>query len=149
MSTWNAAEPPVLDPATRFGKFVGFLRLVILISITLVSVVLFLIGRALRGVLGRWVTFHFGVARIWSYVCLRLSGMKLIVEGEPIRSGTLVANHSSWIDILSLRSNRLIYFVSKSEVASWPGIGFITRITGTIFIERRRSEAKPRRSSRS
>jgi 1-acyl-sn-glycerol-3-phosphate acyltransferase len=35
-----------------------------------------------------------------------------------------------------------MYFVSKAEVADWPGVGFVTRVTGTIFIERRRSQAK-------
>ena len=142
MTTWNAAAPPELEPPTIVGRLVGALRLAALISITLVSVALFLVGRALRAGLGRWVTFHFGVARFWSRACLWLAGIKLVVHGTPVAAGSLVANHSSWIDILSLRSNKLIYFVSKSEVANWPGIGFITRITGTIFIERRRSEAK-------
>lgn len=62
--------------------------------------------------------------------------------GEPIARGALVANHCSWVDILTLRACRLIYFVSKSDVAEWPGVGFITRVTGTVFIERRRTEAK-------
>ena len=142
MNTWNAASPPELDPPGRVGRVIGGVRLLALILVTGVAVGLFLTGRALRGGLGRWITFHFGVARFWSRICLWLSGIRLVVHGRPIHAGLLVSNHSSWIDILSLRSNKLIYFVSKSEVASWPGIGFITRITGTIFIERKRSEAK-------
>ena len=142
MNTWNAEPPPELDPPTLAGKVVGAVRVAALLAVTLVAVGLFLIGRALRGALGRWVTFHFGVARFWSRICLWLIGLKLVVRGRPVAAGSLVANHSSWIDILSLRSNHLIYFVSKSEVANWPGVGFITRITGTIFIERKRSEAK-------
>jgi len=67
---------------------------------------------------------------------------KATVSGTPIQQGILAANHSSWLDILALRAVRLIYFVSKAEVANWPGVGFITRITGTVFIERRRSHAK-------
>ena len=142
MTTWNGEDPPVLDPPTLAGKVVGALRLSLMLLMTAVAVGLFLLGRALRGALGRWVVFHFGVARFWSRACLWLTGLRLVVRGKPIQSGSLVANHSSWIDILSLRSNRLIYFVSKSEVANWPGVGFITRITGTVFIERRRAEAK-------
>ncbi|MEO0761690.1 MAG: lysophospholipid acyltransferase family protein, partial [Pseudomonadota bacterium] len=64
------------------------------------------------------------------------------VEGRPVPGGALVANHCSWIDILTLRAVCLMYFVSKAEVADWPGVGFVTRVTGTIFIERRRSQAK-------
>ena len=142
MNTWKAEDPPILDPPTLAGRIAGVLRVAALIAVTLIAVGLFLVGRALRGLLGRWVVFHFGVARAWSRICLRLTGLRLVVHGTPVHAGSLIANHSSWIDILALRSVRLIYFVSKAEVANWPGIGFITRITGTIFIERRRSEAK-------
>lgn len=142
MNTWNEATPPQLPPLMRINHVVGWARIAAIVLATLVSIVLFLLGRGLRAVLGRWVVFHFGVARFWSRFCLWCTGTTLEVRGKPVGSGALVANHSSWIDILALRSVRLIYFVSKSEVASWPGIGFLTRITGTVFIERRRSQAK-------
>ena len=142
MNTWNDVEPPELEPPTLAGKIRGGLRVFSLVSITCICVVIFLAGRALRSVFGRWVVFHFGVARFWSRACLRCAGVKLRVKGTPIRAGALVANHSSWIDILALRATQLIYFVSKAEVANWPGVGFITRVTGTVFIERRRSQAK-------
>ncbi|MEM0987509.1 MAG: lysophospholipid acyltransferase family protein [Pseudomonadota bacterium] len=142
MNTWTAEEPPVLSPPPTIGKVVGGIRVACLLLATAVAVGLFLAGRALRAVLGRWVTFHFGVAWIWARMCLRLAGMRLTVVGQPVASGALVANHSSWLDILALRAVKLIYFVSKAEVADWPGVGFITRITGTVFIERRRSQVK-------
>lgn len=34
-----------------------------------------------------------------------------------------------------------IYFVAKSEVAGWAGIGWLARATGTVFIRRDRREA--------
>ncbi|MEM6624735.1 MAG: lysophospholipid acyltransferase family protein [Pseudomonadota bacterium] len=142
MNTWTAEEPPVLSPPPTIGKVVGGIRVACLLLATALAVGLFLAGRALRAVLGRWVTFHFGVAWIWARMCLRLAGMRLTVVGQPVASGALVANHSSWLDILALRAVKLIYFVSKAEVADWPGVGFITRITGTVFIERRRSQVK-------
>lgn len=142
MQTWNAEAPPRLDPPTWPQKIRGAIRLALMIGCTMVSVLLFLLGRGLRAVLGRWIVFHFGVARAWSRVMLWLSGLSLEVRGAPISAGALVSNHSSWIDILALRSTRLMYFVSKAEVANWPGVGFITKITGTIFIERKRSHVK-------
>ncbi|MEL6996659.1 MAG: lysophospholipid acyltransferase family protein [Pseudomonadota bacterium] len=142
MNTWTKENPSDLPAPRLTGKLVGGVRLVLLLLLTLVSVVLFLIGRFLRGTLGRWVVFHFGVARFWARACLWLTGIRLRVTGAPVRSGALVANHSSWIDILALRATTLMYFVSKAEVANWPGVGFITRITGTVFIERKRTEAK-------
>ncbi|MEM6663665.1 MAG: lysophospholipid acyltransferase family protein [Pseudomonadota bacterium] len=142
MATWDEQAPPELAPPNWMQTIGGTLRLGLMILTTLLAVTIFLIGRGLRAVLGRWVTFHFWVAKLWSRFGLWLAGLELKVTGTPIAKGSLVANHSSWLDILTLRSTRLIYFVSKAEVANWPGVGFITRITGTIFIERRRSQAK-------
>ena len=61
------------------------------------------------------------------------SGPSLIVRGTPMtKRGAVVANHSSWLDIFSLNAAQRIYFVSKSEVAGWPGIGWLARATGTV-----------------
>ena len=50
--------------------------------------------------------------------------------------GAVVANHSSWLDIFALNARKRVYFVAKSEVASWPGIGQLAWATGTVFIKR-------------
>ena len=142
MQPWNAAPPPDLPVPSLAARAGGALRLAGIVALTGLTLGVFLIGRIARATLGRWVTFHFEVVRWWALGCLRLAGLRLRVIGEPVHAGALVANHSSWLDILSLRAVRLIYFVSKAEVASWPAIGFITRVTGTIFIDRRRTEAK-------
>ncbi|QFS82466.1 2-acyl-glycerophospho-ethanolamine acyltransferase [Roseivivax sp. THAF40] len=63
-------------------------------------------------------------------------------SGAPLREhGALVANHTSWLDIFALNSRMNLYFVSKAEVAKWPGIGWLARATGTVFIERDRRRA--------
>lgn len=56
--------------------------------------------------------------------------------------GAVVCNHASWLDIFSLNAAKRIYFVSKSEVAGWPGIGWLARATGTVFIERNPTRAR-------
>ena len=70
-------------------------------------------------------------------------GMRRVRRGTPMRGpGAAVANHASWLDIFALNASKRIYFVSKDEVAGWPGIGWLARATGTIFIRRdRRREA--------
>lgn len=142
MQPWDAAPPPDL-PAPSFAAHArGAARLAAIAALTALTLGIFLVGRALRGALGRWVTFHFEVVRWWALACLWLTGLRLRVHGEPVHAGLLVANHSSWLDIIVLRAVRLIYFVSKAEVATWPAVGFITRVTGTIFIDRRRTDAK-------
>ena len=56
--------------------------------------------------------------------------------------GAVVANHGSWLDIFALNACQRVYFVAKSEVANWPGIGWLARATGTVFIRRDPREAK-------
>jgi len=64
-------------------------------------------------------------------------------HGRPLNTpGALVANHSSWLDIFALNAGKRIYFVSKSEVANWPGIGWLARATGTVFIARDPKQAR-------
>ena len=77
---------------------------------------------------------------ITQFVCrnaFRIMGMGFSVKGAQMKErGAVVANHSSWLDIFSLNAAKRVYFVSKSEVAKWPGIGWLARATGTVFIER-------------
>lgn len=141
-STWLGEEPPEWRPLTAFETARASLRVATFLAVTLLSLALFIPGRYLRHWFGDWVTFHFIVATLWSRATLWLCGLSLIVTGRPVKSGALVSNHSSWIDIPAIRAGGLVYFVSKAEVADWPGVGWITRVTGTIFIERRRSAAK-------
>jgi 1-acyl-sn-glycerol-3-phosphate acyltransferase len=81
---------------------------------------------------------------VTQFVCrssLALLGIRYRTQGAPmVGAGAVVANHSSWLDIFALNARKRIYFVSKSEVASWPGIGWLARATGTVFIKRDRSE---------
>lgn len=92
-----------------------------------------------------------GQARPWTphitqTVCraaLAILGLGREVRGTPMQDlGAVVANHSSWLDIFTLNASQRIYFVAKSEVSGWPGIGWLARATGTVFITRKGTEAK-------
>jgi 1-acyl-sn-glycerol-3-phosphate acyltransferase len=73
----------------------------------------------------------------------RILGMGFSTTGDLMRErGAVVANHSSWLDIFALNARKRIYFVSKAEVAKWPGIGWLARATGTVFIERNPRRAR-------
>lgn len=75
----------------------------------------------------------------FNLLCL---GLRLDVAGPPpVAPAALVANHGSWLDILVLNAAQTVTFVSKAEVAGWPGIGWLARATGTLFIRRDRTEA--------
>lgn len=74
---------------------------------------------------------------------LRILGIRLKIRGGVMRQrGAIVANHASWLDIFALNALSRIYFVSKAEVAAWPGIGWLARATGTLFIERNPKQAR-------
>ncbi len=87
---------------------------------------------------------------ITQFVCVSafvLMGIRRRVEGTPISGpGAVVSNHVSWLDIFALNASKRIYFVSKAEVAGWPGIGWLARATGTVFIARDRRQAAAQQS---
>lgn len=76
-------------------------------------------------------------------LALIVMGIGLRVRGKRMRGrGAVVANHVGWLDIFALNAPQRIYFVSKSEVARWPGIGWLARATGTVFIRRDARDAR-------
>ena len=83
---------------------------------------------------------------ISQFVCrnaFRILGMRFRSSAELMQHrGAVVANHTSWLDIFALNARKRVYFVSKAEVAKWPGIGWLARATGTVFIERDRKKAR-------
>ena len=50
-------------------------------------------------------------------------------------------NHISWFDIPALASQKPLHFLSKSEIKSWPLIGWLAEHAGTLYIERGASGA--------
>ncbi len=63
--------------------------------------------------------------------------LHIVKEGElPEQSAILVSNHISWLDILVIGQYLPACFVAKSDISSWPVIGYLARQGGTIFIRR-------------
>lgn len=145
---WSGAEPPSLPPLTARERR----RLVLRAGwAAVVLAVLFAVFLPLRGIdlllgrlRGRPVTaLGPGMVRLWAAQALPTLGLRCVVEGVPMRTGgAFVANHASWIDIVALQRAAAPYLVSKAEVRGWPGIGFIGRAIGTMFIDRRPAEAR-------
>jgi len=105
-----------------------------------VHLTLRLFERPLFG-LRRPVTPH--VTQAVCKTALAVIGLPLAVTGRPMAGrGAVVANHVSWLDIFVLNAPQRVYFVSKSEVAGWPGIGWLARATGTVFIRRDARDAR-------
>lgn len=136
--TWDSDEPIHADPISAAGWLRVLLRGTALVIVVFGGLSLLLLMRLLERPL-------FGVDRpvtpyITQAVCrtaIAILGIALLVRGPRLKvRGAVVANHGSWLDIFALNARKNVYFVSKSEVAAWPGIGWLARATGTVFIRR-------------
>ncbi|CUH53668.1 lysophospholipid acyltransferase family protein [Shimia marina] len=145
MSTWEGDEGyPIPHKIGVMGALRALIRGLPLALLVFGCLALLLLLRMIEKPL-------FGLRRPWTpyitqFVCrnaFRLLGIRFATEGTPIRDqGAVVANHASWLDIFALNAPQQVYFVSKAEVANWPGIGWLARATGTLFIRRDRREAR-------
>jgi 1-acyl-sn-glycerol-3-phosphate acyltransferase len=68
---------------------------------------------------------------------LAIFGLRARRFGQPLADPALfVANHTSWLDIVSMHSHRAVCFVAKAEIAHWPLVGWMAASGGTIFHRR-------------
>lgn len=75
----------------------------------------------------------------WCQELLRILDIEHVVEGQYDPTARLiVANHVSWLDILAINAAQPVCFVGKSELRTWPILGWLIVNTGTVFIERAR-----------
>jgi len=75
----------------------------------------------------------------WARASASILGMQVNVRNAPPTAPfLLVSNHLSYVDIIVLESLVDCVFIAKSELASWPILGFISRTLNTIFIDRSR-----------
>ncbi len=140
--TWHSEQSPPPEGITAGGWVRVVLRAIPLVILVFGGLGLLLLVRLIEAPI-------FGARRpvtpfITQFVCrvaFVLLGMKYTSAGMPMQGpGAVVANHASWLDIFALNARKRIYFVAKSEVANWPGIGWLARATGTVFIKRNRSD---------
>lgn len=143
-ATWDSDEAPDPLNITPMGWVRVLLRGLVLGTLVFGCLALLLLVRLVERPL-------FGLHRpvtpfITQFVCrnaFRILRIPFSSEGALMAGrGAVVANHASWLDIFALNARKRIYFVSKSEVAGWPGIGWLARATGTVFIERNPKKAK-------
>lgn len=143
MNSWDGPPEPPHRPIGAGGFWRIFRRggpmFLVVFGGLAVLLVVRLAERPLHGVHRPWTPY------ITQTVCrcaLYILGLPVRVSGRVMcEDGACVANHGSWLDIFVLNASKRIYFVAKSEVAGWPGIGWLARATGTLFIRRDRREA--------
>lgn len=109
----------------------------------IVSVVVVAVATPLLGAM-QWLALKTGLfglhlaPRLWfRLICLAL-GIRIRVEGEVARGRPLmvVANHTSWTDIMVLGSVVDAYFVARGDLANWPVMGTLSRLARCVFVDR-------------
>ncbi len=80
--------------------------------------------------------------RRWAAALVRLAGVKVVFKNtgvlDPDRPQVLVANHTSWFDVLTLAAylpGRYV-FVAKKEVRKIPFLGYTIERCGHVYIDR-------------
>lgn len=140
--SWNEADPPILPRPSWPRRVLGWAKLGVLVVLTALALALYALFKQIEKVFPRF-TLRQNVQTIWSRVALRMFGLRLVMVGRPMtQGGAMVSNHVSWSDIILLRAAARVNFVSKAEVRKWPGVGLIAEVADTVFIERKRTEAK-------
>jgi 1-acyl-sn-glycerol-3-phosphate acyltransferase len=67
---------------------------------------------------------------------MRGMGIEIDVEGKFPEHGAVISNHLSYLDIIVFAALHPCVFVSKEEIRGWPIVGWMTTMSGTVYVER-------------
>src|SRR5262249_26482676 len=120
----------------RVTRLIGFLVVCLVFLVSVAAARLFLLGFS-RPARMRMMA---GLVRLWALACLKVLALKINVHNlsGDLRSTRrlLVSNHQSYLDIVIIASIFPALFVAKTEVSRWPLIGWLSKLGGTIFVNR-------------
>jgi 1-acyl-sn-glycerol-3-phosphate acyltransferase len=125
----------------RVARLIGFVAICLIFMIPVAAaypLLLFVSREARMRLVAR-------AARLWARACLMILGMKVVVRCLPddlcSKPFLLVSNHQSYLDIVIIASVFPTLFVAKTEVSRWPLLGWLSRLGGTIFVNREDSRS--------
>ncbi len=85
--------------------------------------------------------------RPYFLIVFRVLGLRPILTGRPSkRTALYIGNHITYLDPFVLAYFVDIWPVAKQELASWPIIGYATKLAGVIFVKR--ESGKSRKNTR-
>lgn len=116
--------------------------LIIILAFIVVIVGAFLnIMLCLSGPLLRRVT-AFGTM-VWARIMCRILGIQVVRMGDISgENGTFsVCNHISYVDIIVIAAVRPAVFVARHDMKSWPLVGWLASIAGSVYLNRKSGEA--------
>ncbi len=121
-------------------RFAGVSSVVVLVFITygIVRALLFVSPKLRNSTL-------LSVARLGARICCFILNINIKIIGKAVNGSAplIVSNHIGSLDILVLAASFKTFFVSMSEVRSWPVIGWMSTLGGTIFVDRTKRHQVP------
>ncbi len=141
---WDESGAAAKKSVTAVGWLLVLIRAPLLFALIIGGLFLLLLVRLVEqpiwGLHRPWTPY---ITQVVCRLAFLILGIRYRVRGRMMRGrGAVVSNHVSWLDIFALNARKRVYFVSKSEVANWPLIGWLARATGTVFIRRDARQAR-------
>jgi 1-acyl-sn-glycerol-3-phosphate acyltransferase len=104
------------------------------------------VGLTLLGIPIQWLSIRLNLKLQRTYphayhgLLCRMFGLRVNLIGRPIedRGVLMVANHTSYFDILVMSATAKVSFIAKKEVNSWPFFGLMARLQRSIYVDRKR-----------
>ena len=122
---------PRRHPLRVTGRFLWFVGIVLVASSDYLFRCAFRPKNSVPVARALWLQRH-------SRRVLKIFNLEAHVEGPVPARGLLVSNHLGYLDIFVLASIAPAVFVAKREIKSWPVIGWLTQMGGTLFVDRER-----------
>jgi 1-acyl-sn-glycerol-3-phosphate acyltransferase len=120
----------------RATRLIGFLAVCLFFLVAVAVARPFLLGfsqPARRLLVARLVS-------LWARACLKVLALNINVHRlhQDLHStrSLIVCNHQSYLDVVVIASVFPALFVAKTEVSRWPLFGWLSRLGGTIFVNR-------------
>jgi lyso-ornithine lipid O-acyltransferase len=123
------------------GRLLAVIRMIIVIALVAVHGILVAMVPEKSHRIRAKVIQSFGRTLTWTL------GIRVVIVGQPSpERAILISNHRSYADIPILAGLCPVVFLAKSEISSWPIIGFAARKARTVFVDRH--DPKSREHSR-
>ena len=114
-------------------SFLGWLRIITRASLLAVLITLMVPMHYLFRIFAYGSPFPMWFLRF----AARISGARVKVHGTHLKRDVFyIANHVSWLDILSLAGACGTAFVAKAELARAPLVGWLAKMNRTVFVKR-------------
>ena len=67
---------------------------------------------------------------------MKAFNIKTTVQGSFPDSGVIICNHTGYLDIITISALKPVVFCAKAEMESWFFLGWMTKMCGTVFVDR-------------